>query len=48
MSEAGALEKILDIARRDPDRELRQKAIFGLGQRRDPRAARMLQELIGQ
>jgi len=48
MSEPGVLDKILEIARRDPNRELRQKAIFWLGQSRDPRAARALQEIIGQ
>jgi HEAT repeat protein len=47
MRESAALDKLIDIARRDPDRELRQKAIFWLGQSRDPRATRLLQELIG-
>ncbi|HEX6747453.1 MAG TPA: HEAT repeat domain-containing protein [Longimicrobium sp.] len=45
--ESAALDKLIDIARRDPDRRMRQKALFWLGQSRDPRAARVLTEIIG-
>jgi len=48
MRDPAALDKLMDIARRDPEPELRKKAIFWLGQSRDPRAARLLSELIGQ
>lgn len=48
MRDPAALDKLIDIARRDPEPELRKKAIFWLGQSRDPRAARLLSELIGQ
>jgi hypothetical protein len=37
---------LLDIARHDPDRELRQKALYWLGQSADPRAAKALQDII--
>ena len=46
--EAAALDKLFDIGRNDPDRELRKKAIFWIGQSRSPRAAQYLQELINQ
>src|SRR4030095_6540632 len=41
-----ALEKLMDIARTDKDKELRSKAIFWLGQSRDPRAVKFLEDLI--
>jgi HEAT repeat protein len=46
--EAGAIDKLIDIARRDPDRRMREKAIFWLGQSHDPRAARVISEIIDQ
>lgn len=42
-----ALEKLMEIARSDGSTELRRKAIFWLGQSKDPRAVRFLSELIG-
>lgn len=42
-----ALEKLMEIARSDANTELRRKAIFWLGQSKDPRAVRFLSELIG-
>jgi hypothetical protein len=38
----------MDIARRDTDRELRSKAIFWLGQSRDPRVLKFLEEVINR
>ena len=38
----------MDIARNDPDRDLRKQAIFWLGQSRDPRAQRFLLDLINR
>jgi HEAT repeat protein len=38
--------KLIEIARTERDPELRKRAIFWLGQSRDPRAAQVLQELI--
>src|SRR6266545_2121801 len=46
--EAAAMDKLFDIGKNEPDRELRKKAIFWIGQSRDPRAARFLQDLINQ
>jgi len=46
--EAAALDKLFAIGKNDPDRELRKKAIFWIGQSRSPRAAQYLQELINQ
>ena len=46
--EEAALNKLFDIGKNDPDRELRKKAIFWIGQSRSPRAAQYLQELINQ
>ena len=44
--DGAALDKLIEIARSDKDRELRKKAIFWLGQSKDPRAAKLLQEMI--
>lgn len=41
-----ALDKLIEIARTDKDKEMRKKAIFWLGQSKDPKAAKLLQELI--
>ncbi len=46
--EDAALDKLFDIGKNDPDRELRKKAIFWIGQSRSPRAADYLQQLINQ
>jgi HEAT repeat protein len=46
--ESAALDKLIQIAKTEPDRELRRKAIFWLGQSHDPRAAQVLLEIINQ
>jgi HEAT repeat protein len=46
--EPAAVDKLMDIAKREQDPELRKKAIFWLGQSDDPRAAKMLEDIIGQ
>ncbi len=43
-----AVGKMMDIARRETDRDLRKKAVFWLGQSKDPRAAEFLMQLINQ
>jgi tetratricopeptide (TPR) repeat protein len=43
-----ATDKLIDIARHDPDREMRKKAIFWLGQKDDPRVKQILLEIINQ
>ena len=46
--ERDAVDKMIDLARNDPDRAVRSKAIFWLGQSRDPRVARFLEEEISK
>jgi HEAT repeat protein len=43
---AEAIDKLIQIAKTEKNRELRQKAIFWLGQSNDPRAIKALQEII--
>lgn len=46
--ESAAVDKLIDIARNDADREIRTKATFWLGQSRDPRASKFLEERISK
>lgn len=46
--DSAATDKMMQIARGDPDREMRKQAIFWLGQRKDPRVVQFLMELIKQ
>jgi len=46
--ESGAVDKLIDLARNDPDREIREKATFWLGQSRDPRATKYLEDRISK
>jgi HEAT repeat protein len=46
--EPAAVDKLMQIARNDPDHDLRKKAIFWLGQSHDPRAAKFLMQIVGQ
>ncbi len=46
--EPAALDQLFRIALREPNQELRKKAIFWIGQSRDPRAAQFLADLINQ
>lgn len=48
MREQAAMDKIIDIARHDANPRMREKALFWLGQSRDPRAAQVLREVIEQ
>ena len=43
-----AIDKLMDIASNDPDRDLRKQAIFWLGQSRDPRVQKFLLDLINR
>lgn len=45
-SEREALDKMMDIARRDPDPEIRKKALFWIGQSKDPRATQLIQDIL--
>ena len=46
--ETAAVDKLIDLARNDTDREIRAKATFWLGQSRDPRAVKFLEERISR
>jgi HEAT repeat protein len=37
---------LFEIAKSDPDKELRKKALFWLGQMDDPRVAEVLQDIL--
>jgi HEAT repeat protein len=47
-ADRAAADKLLEIAKKDPDPELRKKALFWLGQIDDPRAAEALEDIISQ
>lgn len=46
--EAAAVDKLMAIARSDPNIEMRKKALFWLGQKNDPRVKAFIQELINR
>jgi HEAT repeat protein len=46
--DSGAIDKLIDIAKNDRDRDMRGKAIFWLGQSRDPRVIKLLEEIISK
>jgi HEAT repeat protein len=47
-SDKGAIDKLFAIAKNDKDPEMRKKAIFWLGQSRDPRVQQFLLDLINR
>ncbi|MGI8498343.1 MAG: HEAT repeat domain-containing protein [Gemmatimonadaceae bacterium] len=47
-NDRAATDKLIEIARKDPDREMRKQAIFWLGQKNDPRVKQLLLEIINQ
>jgi HEAT repeat protein len=46
--EPEAVEKLIEIAKRDPDPELRKRALFWLGQSDDSRAVQAIQDILEQ
>ena len=44
--ESGAVDKLIDIARSDTDRDIRRQAFFWLGQSKDERARQFLREVL--
>jgi len=44
--DGAALERLISIAKSDPNRELRKDALFHIGQSRDPRALKALEEIV--
>jgi HEAT repeat protein len=47
-NDTAAVDKLLDIARRETDPDLRKQAIFWLGQSRDPRVPALIEEIINK
>ncbi|MEP6551816.1 MAG: HEAT repeat domain-containing protein, partial [Gemmatimonadales bacterium] len=47
-SDRAAMDKLFDIAKNEKDPELRKKAIFWLGQSRDPRVQQFLMDMINR
>jgi len=47
-NEPAALDKLIEIAKRDPDPELRKRALFWLGQSDESRAVQAIQEILDQ
>jgi TolA-binding protein len=45
-NETAATDKLIGIAKRDPDLQMRKKAIFWLGQSHDPRVKQLLLDII--
>ncbi len=45
-NEREAMDKMIDIARRDPDPEIRKRAMFWIGQSDDPRATQLIQDIL--
>jgi hypothetical protein len=41
-----AVDKLIDVARRDGDLEIRKRAMYWLGQTQDPRAVKFLRDLV--
>ena len=46
--EPEAVDKLIDLAKNDSDRQIREKATFWLGQSRDPRATKYLEDRISK
>lgn len=44
--ESAAMDKLMDIAKNDPSRDMRRKAMFWLGQSKDPRVSAFLTDII--
>src|ERR687896_735859 len=41
-----ATDKLVEIAQKDPDREMRKKALFWLGQKNDPRVRQIISDIL--
>ena len=46
--EPAAVDKLLEIAQKETDRDLRKKALFWLGQSNDPRVMKFLEDIINR
>jgi HEAT repeat protein len=45
-NEREAMDKMIDIARRDPDQEIRKRALFWISKSKDPRATQLIQDIL--
>ena len=43
-----ATDKLIEIAQKDPNREMRKKALFWLGQKKDPRVKQLLIDILNE
>lgn len=46
IAQRGGLDKLIAIAKTDPNQELRKDALFHIGQSKDPRALKALEEIV--
>ena len=46
LEDSSAVERLVEIAKKDKDPEMRKKAIFWLGQSEDPRAAEYIEQIL--
>jgi len=46
IAQRGGIEKLIAIAKNDPNQELRKDALFHIGQSKDPRALKALEEIV--
>jgi HEAT repeat protein len=46
LGDSSVVDRLVDIARKDKDSEMRKKAIFWLGQSDDPRAAQYIEQIL--
>jgi hypothetical protein len=44
--EEAATTQLMSIAREDPDREMRKKALFWLTQKNDPRVTKLITDMV--
>ena len=44
--EEAAMKELMSIAREDPDREMRKKALFWLAQKNDPRVTKLITDMV--
>jgi HEAT repeat protein len=44
--DSGGVDRLIEIARKDPNTEMRKKALFWLSQSKDPRAASVIEQIL--
>ena len=48
LKDPGALDRLVEIAKKDSDPEMRKKALFWLGQLHDPRVAGVIEQMLNE